>query len=236
MLFRSTREEVEGLLKPMVKSGKEAIGSMGRDTPLAVLSSQARPLFDYFSQQFAQVTNPPLDAIREKLVTSLNSNLGGCRNLFEECAEHARVVQLERPVLTEAEVSMISSLLPSTTLSLVYETPDQKGALEAALELLCQQALEAVDSGSRLLVLSDAAADRCHFPIPSLLALGAIHHALVEAGKRLSCSLIVDSGEVREVHHVCLLIGYGASAVLPRLALRWARHSADECEIGRAHV
>ncbi len=229
--FGWTREEVHGLLMPMAASGKEAIGSMGRDTPLAVLSSQARPLFDYFSQQFAQVTNPPLDAIREQLVTSLQSNLGGCRNLFEERAEHARVVQLQQPVVTEAEITMISSVLPTQTIATVFDEPDKQGSLEDALDAVVLRALEAVDAGTRVLVLSDVAANSTLVPIPALLALGAVHHALVDAGKRLSCSLIVDSGEIREVHHVCLLIGYGASAVRPRLALQWARHAASGLDI-----
>jgi glutamate synthase domain-containing protein 2/glutamate synthase domain-containing protein 1/glutamate synthase domain-containing protein 3 len=223
-LFGWTREALEMLVAPMLADGREAVGSMGRDVPVAVLSRQARPLFDYFHQLFAQVTNPPLDAIRERLVTSLFSNLGGCRNLFEERPEHADVVRLDHPVLDGAQLDRLKGARGAATLDATHE-PSASG-LVRALDRLEARAAEAVDAGARILVLSDRAAGRGRAPVPSLLALGAVHQHLVRSGRRLSCSLVVESGEPREVHHFAALLGFGASAVHPHLLFESVRSLA----------
>ena len=206
-----TLEDLRLLLTPMAQNAKEALGSMGDDTPLAVLSDRPRLLYDYFKQLFAQVTNPPLDAIREALVTSLALNLGASENLFTETPRHCRKLRLEQPILTDEDLVAI----PGRFLSMCFE----RGALQPALERLQKDAAEAVRQGHSLLVLSDRAADKERLPIPALLATAAIHHHLIREGLRMRCGLIVESGEPREVHHFALLIGYGAEAINPYLAL-----------------
>ena len=221
--FGYTAEDLELILEPMARDGKEPVGSMGNDAALACRSKQPRSLFDYFHQLFAQVTNPPIDPIREELVMSLMTYVGNCGNILEETPECARLIKLRRPVLTDDELARLSRVgdrgYPEAVLSTAFS-----GSLEVALGDLAKRAVETVGSGARIVVLSDrdeatdgAAAAKPHIPI--LLALAAVNRALVDAGLRTSTGLIVQSGEVREVHHFAVLLGYGATAINPYLAL-----------------
>ena len=227
-MFGYTLEDLRVLMAPMSQTAKEALGSMGNDTPLAVLSDRPRLLYDYFKQLFAQVTNPPLDAIREEMVTSLALNLGASDNLFTEGPRHCNKLRLSQPVLTDDDLATLRAELPDvTTLDMCFQ-PDE---LAMALERLQEDASEAVGKGSSLLVLSDREADADELPIPALLAAGAVHHHLIREGQRLRCGLIVESGEPREVHHFALLIGYGVEAVNPYLALATVRQMAKSGEL-----
>jgi len=224
-----TAEDLNMIITPMAEAGEEPIGSMGADIPLAVFSERPLLLFDYFKQLFAQVTNPPLDAIRESLVTSTFCYLGGQGNLFCDGADHVRRIKLNGPVLSDEELASIQAVtepglktISLSSLVAIQSIPvqDQRGTgLEHALDRLCELACASVASGYNILVLSDRGADKEFAPIPALLACSAVHHALIRAGKRSQCSIIVESAEPREVHHVALLLGYGASAVNPYLAL-----------------
>ena len=214
--FDYTQEDIDLILEPMARDGKEPVGSMGNDAALACRSHERRSLFDCFHQLFAQVTNPPIDPIREELVMSLMTYIGNDGNILEETPEHAHLIRLNRPVLTDDELHRLSKVgdygYPVTTLSTEFSGP-----LNVALEDLGKRAVEAVGSGSRIIVLSDrASADA---PIPAILALSSVNRALVDAGLRTSTGIIVQSGEVREVHHFAVLLGYGATAINPYLAL-----------------
>jgi glutamate synthase (NADPH/NADH) large chain len=216
--FGYTQDQLNHLIEPMAREGKDPVGSMGDDTPLSVLSDFNRPLFTYFKQLFAQVTNPPLDYIREELVTSIQSRLGPQRNLLGETPEHARQLALDSPVLSDAATAAIKDLdgdLSASTLDTTYE---QGTSLEAALERLREDAVAAIEEGAGILVLSDRATGEDRVPIPSLLATGAVHHHLVRTGLRNHVGLVVESGDPREVHHLATLVGYGAGAVNPYLA------------------
>lgn len=223
--FGYTEEEVKLLLTPMGQNGAEPLGAMGSDTPIAAISDRPRLLFDYFSQQFAQVTNPPLDSIREEVVTSMACGLGPERNLLAATPEHASQVPLVFPVIDNDEIAKIGHLrLPSgesatRKLSGLYKVDEGVDGLRSRLNELCQEADEAVDSGARFLVISDRESTQDLAPIPSLLALSCVHHHLIRREKRMQVGLVVESGDVREVHHVALLIGFGASAVNPYLAM-----------------
>jgi len=223
-MFGYTQEELRMLLEPMAVNGTEATGSMGNDVPLAVLSERPQLLFSYFKQLFAQVSNPPLDAIREELVTSITVNLGEQRNLFEETPEHARQLKLSSPVLTDAELDKIRGLdvpgITSTTLSTLFRANDGEGAMERAMNELFVKATEAIDKGCSIIILSDRGANAEYAPVPSLLATAGLHHDLIRRGTRTRVGLVVESGEPREVAHLALLIGYGAGAVNPYLAFR----------------
>ena len=218
--FGYTNEDLEMILAPMAKDGKEPVGSMGNDAALACLSQKPRTLFDYFHQVFAQVTNPPIDPIREELVMSLMTYIGNVPNILDETPEHARLIKLRRPVLTDDELARLetagNSSFPVKVLPMFFD-----GDLEVALEELASQAVSSVGSGARLIVLSDRPElNLAHQPaIPSLLATAAVNRALVAAGLRPSVGLIVQTGEVREVHHYAVLLGFGATAVNPYLAL-----------------
>jgi glutamate synthase (NADPH/NADH) large chain len=219
-----TREDLRVLLSPMATGGEEPVGSMGNDAPLAVLSGRPQVLFRYFKQQFAQVTNPPIDPIREKLVMTLVSCLGGEGNLLEETPRQCRLLELEQPILTNEELAKLASGalrdFPVRVLPAVFDAKagDAGAALEAALLELCAAAERAVDAGASILILSDRAIDAGHAAIPSLLATSAVHHSLTRSGKRMRAGLVVETGEAREVADVALLIGYGAGAVNPYLA------------------
>ncbi|QIN80417.1 glutamate synthase large subunit [Rubrobacter marinus] len=219
--FGYTLEDERLILSPMAQNGKEPDGSMGTDTPLAILSERPQLLFSYFKQLFAQVTNPPIDPLREELVMSLKMSLGPEGNLFDETPEHCRRLLLDGPVLTGSELEKLRHLaqapFASTTLSTLFSS-DGEGGLEEALTALCQAAESAVQGGSTVLVLSDRGVGPHQAPIPSLLATAAVHHHLVRAGIRTSTSLVVETGEAREVHHFAVLVGYGATAVHPYLA------------------
>jgi glutamate synthase domain-containing protein 2/glutamate synthase domain-containing protein 1/glutamate synthase domain-containing protein 3 len=221
--FGYTQEDLRTLLAPMAAAGEEPIGSMGTDTALAVLSDRPRLLYDYFAQLFAQVTNPPLDAIREELVTSMGSTLGPEGNLLEARPESCRQIKIATPVIHNDHVAKLRHLPPgspfrSTTLPLLYDPAEDGPGLERAMETLCRKASQAVAAGYGIIILSDRGVDARHAPIPSLLATAGVHHHLVREGTRTRCGLLVETGDAREVHHVALLMGYGAGAVNPYLA------------------
>jgi glutamate synthase domain-containing protein 2/glutamate synthase domain-containing protein 1/glutamate synthase domain-containing protein 3 len=221
--FGYTHEDLRVLLTPMALNGEEPIGSMGTDTALAVLSQRPRLLYDYFKQLFAQVTNPPLDALREELVTSMASTIGPEGNLLEPAPEACRQIKIEYPILHNDQVAKLRHLSPgspfrSTTLPLLYDPAEDGPGLERAMEELCRRASQAVAAGYGILILSDRGVDANRAPIPSLLATAGVHHHLVREGTRTRCGLLVETGDAREVHHVALLLGYGAGAVNPYLA------------------
>ncbi|MDQ3732565.1 MAG: glutamate synthase large subunit [Actinomycetota bacterium] len=230
LLFGYTEEELRILLAPMASSGAEPIGSMGTDTPIAVLSARSRLLYDYFTQLFAQVTNPPLDAIREELVTCLSRALGPEQNLLEPTAAAARKIVVPFPVIDNDELAKILHInddgnLPGFAAVRIFGHFDVSGAehdgevaLRTALDDVCQQVSRVIDEGARIIVLSDRDCDERSAPIPSLLLTSAVHHHLIRAKSRMQVGLIVESGDCREVHHVALLLGYGAAAVNPYLA------------------
>jgi glutamate synthase domain-containing protein 2/glutamate synthase domain-containing protein 3 len=206
----------------MAINGQEAVGSMGTDTPLAVLSNKPQPLFNYFKQLFAQVTNPPIDPIREDLVMSAVTTIGPERNLFDESPEHCAQLRLESPILTNAQMAQLKAIdthgLRAVTLPIVYPVRDGGAGLRAALDALCAAASKAIAGGATMLILSDRAVDERQAPIPSLLAVGAVHHHLIREGTRTRTGLALESGEPREVMHFALLVGYGCAAINPYLA------------------
>jgi glutamate synthase domain-containing protein 2/glutamate synthase domain-containing protein 1/glutamate synthase domain-containing protein 3 len=221
--FGYTYEDVRLLLGPMATHGEEPIGSMGTDTAPAVLSTRPRLLYDYFAQLFAQVTNPPLDAIREELITTMASTIGPEGNLLEPTPEACRQIAIPYPILHNDQVAKIRHLptgspFRSTTLPILYNPADGGPGLDRAMRELCRKASQAVAAGYGILILSDRGVDATHAPIPSLLATAGVHHHLVRQGARTRCGLLVESGDAREVHHVALLMGYGAGAVNPYLA------------------
>ena len=229
--FGYTLEDLQMLMEPMAVTGAEPVGSMGNDAPLAVLSDRPQLLFNYFKQLFAQVSNPPLDAIREELVTSLEAFIGSEQNLFEETPEHCHQLKLREPILTVAELEKLRHVsvgrLRATTCSMLFDTGEGPGAMERAVERLCREAQEAVEAGSPIIVLSDRGVDSRYAPIPSLLATAAVHHHLIREGVRTRVGLVVESGEPREIMHFSLLIGYGAGAVCPYLAYETIHEIAE---------
>ena len=216
-LYGYTHDEMDHLIEPMARDGKDPVGSMGDDTPLSVLSQFNRPLFTYFKQLFAQVTNPPLDYIREELVTSLESRLGYQRNLLDETPEHASQLVVDSPVLTDAETAAIRELDGDISAHAIDITFDPDTDLETAIRAVRREATIAAQEHD-ILVLSDRAADGNSIPIPALLATGGVHHHLVRNGLRNHVGLVLESGDPRAVHHVATCIGYGAGAVNPYLA------------------
>jgi len=220
--FGYTHEDLRLVLGPMAKNGEEPIGSMGTDTALAVLSDRPRPLYDYFKQLFAQVTNPPLDQIREELVTSMESTVGPERNLLKAEPESCRQIVIPDPVLSNEEVAKLRHVshqwFRAVTLPMLYPVAEGAAGLARAIEALRARASEAIAAGHNILILSDRGITREQAAIPSLLATAAVHHHLVARGERTRCGLLVETGDAREVHHMCLLIGYGAGAVNPWVA------------------
>ncbi|MBP1690596.1 MAG: glutamate synthase large subunit, partial [Deltaproteobacteria bacterium] len=221
--FGYTIEDLKFVMAPMALNGQEAVGSMGTDTPLAVLSNKPQLLFNYFKQLFAQVTNPPIDPIREELVMSLKATIGCEENLFEETPAHCRQLELEEPVIDNAALGKIKELqrdkLRAVTIPMLYRVRDGGAGLEKALSVLCWEADVAISNGATLLVLTDRGMDEENAPIPSLLATAAVHHRLIRSGTRTRCGLVIESGEPREVMHFALLVGYGAGAINPYLAI-----------------
>ncbi|WP_327119603.1 glutamate synthase large subunit [Streptomyces sp. NBC_01341] len=225
--FGYTEEELRVLLAPMARTAGEPLGSMGTDSPIAALSERPRLLFDYFTQLFAQVTNPPLDAIREELVTSLRSSLGPQGNILEPTAATCRSVTLPFPVIDNDELAKLIHInadgdmpgMKAATLAGLYRVSGGGEALAARIEQICAEVDAAMEDGARLIVLSDRHSDAEHAPIPSLLLTSAVHHHLIRTKQRTQVGLLVEAGDVREVHHVALLIGYGAAAVNPYLAM-----------------
>ena len=223
--FGYTEEELRMQLAPMAKTGAEPLGAMGSDTPIAVLAERPRLLFDYFVQQFAQVTNPPLDSIREEVVTSLQLGLGPERNLLTATAEHAQQVVLDFPVIDNDQLAKIQHIKhvdgsrAAVTLKGLYRVDEGPQAMEKRLSQLCDEVDEAISQGAQFIVLSDRDSNSDLAPVPSLLMLSAVHHHLIRTENRMRVGLVVEAGDVREVHHVAVLIGYGASAVNPYLAM-----------------
>ena len=221
--FGYTLEDLKYILMPMGNAGEEAIGSMGTDTPIAVLSDQAQPLFNYFQQLFAQVTNPPLDAIREELVTSVLTGAGGEGNLLDPRPESCRQIALETPILDNDEMARFKQLedwrgFKSATLSMTFPAADGADGMARALDSMFEKAVAAIKEGANLLILSDRGVGARNAPIPSLLACAGLHHHLVRVGMRTRAGLIVECGDAREVHHFALLLGYGAGSINPYLA------------------
>lgn len=222
-VFGYTDEDQKFLLIPMAREGQEPVGSMGNDTPLAVLSDHPQLLYQYFKQLFAQVTNPPIDPIREELVMSLESYIGREKNLLAETPEHCRQLKLSQPILTNEELAKIRHNLKETlqvrTLEMLFSIEDGEAGLEKAMMQLCGLASQAVQDGVEILILSDRGVNEKWAPIPALLACAGVHHHLIREGTRTKVGLVIESGEPREVMHFALLIGYGAGAINPYLAL-----------------
>jgi len=216
-----TSEDLKVIIAEMAETGKEPLGSMGTDTPLAILSDQSQHFSSYFKQLFAQVTNPPIDPIRERMVMSLTSYVGGGLNLLEESPLHCRMVELHQPLLTKKELEKIrfldQSYFQTKTIYTYFRADGQPGSLERALKRICQYAADAVEDGFSIILLSDRSLDSSHAPIPSLLATAAVHHHLMRRGLRGKVGIVVEAGDVWEVHHFATLISYGASAVNPYL-------------------
>ncbi|MFT5207532.1 MAG: glutamate synthase domain-containing protein 2/glutamate synthase domain-containing protein 1 [Candidatus Omnitrophota bacterium] len=228
LAFGWTLENLGFILKPMVIDGVEATGSMGHDTPLAVFSHHAQPLYHYFKQLFAQVTNPPVDAIREELVMSSHMMLGAEQNLFDETAKHCQRLRVKHPILTNESLEKIRSLdqegLKAETLDMIFDIKTGAKGLDPAIDALYIKADQAIDAGATLLVLSDRAANADHAAMPSLLACAGLHHHLIRNGRRTRVSLIVETGEAREMHHFATLMGYGVNAINPYLIFESIEH------------
>ncbi len=222
-MFGYTTEHLQVILKPMVETHKEPLGSMGNDTPLAVLSERSRLMYDYFKELFAQVTNPPIDSIREEIIMSLDSYIGPEGNLLSIDETHAHRLHVPMPVLTNAELAAVKSMdhrgWKSLTIDITYDRSEGDAGLSAALDRITAEAEKAIADGYALVVLSDRNASASRVPISALIAVGAVHHHLVREAKRAQIGIVLESGEPREVHHFCLLTGYGADAVNPYLAL-----------------
>ncbi len=221
--FGYTREDIERTLVPMATGGAEPTASMGNDTPLAVLSDKPQLLFNYFRQQFAQVTNPPIDPIREELVMSLSEYIGAVgMNILLPSEAHCKMVRLPHPVLTNTQLDILCNIrykgFHTVKLPILFDVHGGKAALQEALSALCKQAEASVDEGVNYIILSDRGVDAAHAAIPSLLAVSAVHHHLISVQKRVQTALIIESGEIREVMHAALLLGYGASAINPYMA------------------
>ncbi len=234
--FGYADEDLRMILGPMASKGEEPIGSMGTDTPLACLSDKPQSLFNYFKQLFAQVTNPPIDPIREEMVMSLISYIGSERNILEEAPENCHMLKLAHPLLSNRELEKLRRVsnrdLLATTLPALFRAGDGEAGLKRALDELCQRASLAVKAGYSLLILSDRGVDKDYAPIPCLLALAAVHNLLVREETRTQVALITESGEPREVMHFALLSGYGASAINPYLALESVENLAWRGELG----
>ena len=221
--FGYTREDVERILVPMCSNGAEPTASMGNDTPLAVLSDQPQLLFNYFRQQFAQVTNPPIDPIREELVMSLTEYIGAVgMNILLPNETHCKMVRLPHPILNNTQLDILCNIrykgFNTVKLPMLFEAARGKAGLQEALDRLCKAAEQAVTDGANYIILSDRGIDARQAAIPSLLAISAVHHHLISVQKRVQTALIVESGEIREVMHAALLLGYGASAICPYMA------------------
>ncbi len=230
--FGYTLEDLRILMAPMATAGAEAIGSMGNDTPLAVLSARPQLLYNYFKQLFAQVTNPPLDGIREEIITSLVTTIGSEGNLLDETPEQCRLLRLDQPILTNTQLEKLRQLdldrLKSRTLSTLFPRNEGPQGMRQRMDALRAEASQAIADGVTILILSDRGVSADMVPIPALLATSGVHHHLVREGSRTRCGLVVETGEAREVHHFALLTGYGAGAVNPYLAFSTLRQMLAE--------
>ena len=223
--FGYTQEDLQFFLEPMARNGDDPIGSMGADTPIAVLSKRSKLLYDYFKQNFAQVTNPPIDPIREELVMSLVSMIGPRPNLLGRDAGAHKRLEVSQPVLTNSDLEKIRSIsnlldgaFRTATIDATWPATEGEAGMERALEKICSLATEAVLLDNNILILSDRAASADRIPIPALLATAAVHHHLIRQGLRMQTGIVIETGEAREVHHFCVLAGYGAEAINPYLA------------------
>lgn len=227
-VFGYTEEDLKEFIAPMARAGQEPIGAMGTDTPIAAISDRPRLLFDYFTQQFAQVTNPPLDAIREEVVTSLTTSIGPVLNLLTATPEHAKQLVLDYPILTNDELARIknvhrgNNIGKAVTISCLYRVDNGAKALEERLDQMAQEIDKALEEGATFVILSDRDSNRELAPIPSLLSISAMHHHLIRQGTRSRVGLVVECGDARDVHHMATLIGFGASGINPYLALETA--------------
>jgi glutamate synthase domain-containing protein 2/glutamate synthase domain-containing protein 1/glutamate synthase domain-containing protein 3 len=232
--FGYTREDLKVIIKPMVDTGQEPIGSMGNDTPLAVLSNRPQLVYNYFKQLFAQVTNPPIDPIREELVMSLQSYIGPEKNLLDETPEHCRKIEVKKPVLINDELEKLRAItahgFKAKTVSLLFKAGDEN-SFRKTLDKICKEAVKAIRDGYTFVVLSDRGVDRKHAALPALLAVGAVHQHLVRNASRSQISIILESGEPREVHHFALLFGYGADCINPYLAYDAIKYIIGEGQI-----
>jgi glutamate synthase (ferredoxin) len=220
--FGYTFEDLRILMVPMARDGVEAVGSMGTDTPLAILSDKPQSLYNYFQQLFAQVTNPPIDCIREELITSAETTIGSERNLLEPKPESCSLIELKSPILTNEEFAKLKHInhagFKSVTLPILFKVAEGERGLAAAMDELCAKADKAIAEGVNILILSDRGIDHDHAAVPALLAVAGLHHHLIREGTRTRVGLVIETGEPREVHHFSLLIGYGAGAINPYLA------------------
>jgi len=230
--FGYTFEDLRILLTPMARDGVEAVGSMGSDTPLAVLSDRPKLLYDYFQQLFAQVTNPPIDSIREEIITSAVTTLGAEKNLLKPEPESCDLIRLKTPILTDIELAKLKGVnqagFKSITIASLFDPNAGVEGLKAAIQSICLQADEAIANGVNILVLSDRGVDKIHAPIPALLAVAGLHHHLIRNGTRTRVGLVLESGEPREVHHFATLIGYGCCAINPYLAFESMREMIEQ--------
>lgn len=221
-LFGYTHEHLREILKPMAESGNEPLGAMGNDAALACLSDKPRLLFDYFKQLFAQVTNPPIDSVREKVIMSLKAYIGPERNLLDICPEQAGRLVLEHPVLTNEQLAQLKAInhrgWKSKAIDITYGATEGETGLKNTIEKICAEAEKAISDKYSLVILTDRSAGKDRIAVPSLMATGAVHHHLVRAAKRTQIGIIVESGEPRDVHHFCTLVGYGADGINPYLA------------------
>ena len=234
--FGYSREDVEKIIMPMCTGGAEPVGSMGNDTPLAVLSDRPQLLFNYFRQQFAQVTNPPIDPIREELVMSLEEYIGAVgNNILVPSESHCKMVRLNHPILTNTQLDLLCNIrykgFNAVKLPMLFEVEKGREGLKAALDELCKQAEQSVTDGVNYIILSDKNVDEKRAPIPSLLAVSAVHHHLISVQKRVQTALVVETGEMREVMHAALLLGYGASAINPYMVFAILKELEGKHEI-----
>src|SRR3954463_14564711 len=230
--FGFTIETMQFMRLPLVRELRDPVGSMGNDSALACLSDKPRMLYDYFKQLFAQVTNPAIDSIREEVIMSLECYIGPERNLLETTEEHAHRLRVPHPILSNEQLAALKHLnhrgWRSKTIDMTFARSEGRAGLIQALDRVCAEAEAAIDEGISIVILSDRAIGRDRVPLSSLLATGAVHHHLVRKAKRASIGIIVESGEAREVHHHCLLVGYGADAINPYLAFESLWHSRRE--------
>ena len=230
--FGFSYEDITQILQPMATGGKEPLGSMGADNPIAVLSDRPVQLSHYFKQLFAQVTNPPIDPIRERVVMDLRTYVGGFKNILTESPEHCRRIAIDQPVLTNEDLSRLlfldQSHFQAKRLEIVYPVNGGPGTLEKTLKRICRYAEDAIDEGHSIIILSDFHTNSDHAPIPSVLAAGAVHHYLIRAGKRGKADIVMEVGDVREVHHFATVLGFGASAINPYMALDTIRNMEKE--------
>jgi len=232
MAFGYSFEDLRLLLTPMARDGVEAIGAMGTDTPLAILSNRSKLLYDYFQQLFAQVTNPPIDSIREEIITSAETTIGAERNLLNPEPESCHLIELKTPILSDAELAKLRHIneggFKSVTLSTLFDPKSGVSGLESAIAEICAKSDQAIADGVNILILSDRGVNPANAPIPALLAVSGLHHHLIRTGTRTRVGLVLESGEPREVHHFALLIGYGCGAINPYLAFETIKDMIDQ--------